>query len=190
MKTKPNGSKTFASISDVSSARSFDTEYEEFIELYGHLDFRLLNFLPTIKTKKQLMEQHLKVLETQKTKRVDEIKGKPIRAPRGNLDRIDEEDEEDAFSELYDRSDFVDKYNKKVKAKLFDFKLNNKYYIINITVDSEGERIKAVSNLQGRVVSRTPIQYVPPDITPVKKSQKNLPRGTVNIQDQNSKYYF
>jgi hypothetical protein len=81
-------------------------------------------------------------------KRVDEIKGKPsARAPRGNLDRIDEEDEEDAFSELYDRSDFVDKYEKKVKAKLFDFKLNNKYYIINITVDGEGERIKAVSNL-------------------------------------------
>ena len=95
--------------------------------------------------------------------------------------RHDEEDEEDAFSELYDRSDFVDKYEKKVKAKLFDFKLNNKYYIINITVDSEGERIKAVSNLQGRVVSRTPINYVAPDITPIKKSMKNLPRGTVAI---------
>ena len=52
MKTKANGEKTFASISDVSSARSMDTEYEEFIELYGHLDFRFLNFLPTIKTKK------------------------------------------------------------------------------------------------------------------------------------------
>ena len=128
------------------------------------------------------MEQHIKVLENQKLRRVDEIKGKPsARAPRGNLDRIDEEDEEDAFSELYDRSDFVDKYEKKVKAKLFDFKLNNKYYIINITVDGEGERIKAVSNLQGRVVSRTPINYVAPDITPIKKSMKNLPRGTVAI---------
>jgi hypothetical protein len=50
--------------------------------------------------------------------------------------------------------------------------LNNKYYILNITVDEMGERIKAVSNLQGRVVSRTPISYMPPDLKPQQ-------RGTV-----------
>ena len=30
---------------------------------------------------------------------------------------------------------------------LFDFRLNNKYYIINIKIDEKGERIKAISNL-------------------------------------------
>jgi hypothetical protein len=157
-KTKQDGSKTIVSISDCSSAGPMDTEYEEFVELYGHLDFRLLHFKPTIKTKKQLMDQHIRMLETQKHRRVEDIKHKnSARAPKGKLDRIEEEDEEDAFSEIYDRSDIMDKTKKKVKANLFDFKLNNKYYIINITVDPEGERIKAVSNLQGRVVSRTPI---------------------------------
>ena len=79
---------------------------------------------------------------------MEEIKNKKsARAPKGNLDRIDEEDDEEAFSELYDRSDMVEKSARKVKAQIFDFKLNNKYYIINISVDEEGERIKAVSNL-------------------------------------------
>lgn len=49
---KTNGEKTFVSISDCSSARTLDSEYEAFIEQYGHLDFRLLNFVPVIKTKK------------------------------------------------------------------------------------------------------------------------------------------
>ena len=44
-----------------------DSEYEEFIEKYGHLDFSLLNFLPRIKTKEELILDHQK---RQKDKRL------------------------------------------------------------------------------------------------------------------------
>ena len=33
------------------SDESMDADYEEFIEKYGHLDFRLLRFVPKIKSK-------------------------------------------------------------------------------------------------------------------------------------------
>ena len=34
-----------------------DSNYREFVEQYGHIDFHLLKFLPTIKSKWQLKRQ-------------------------------------------------------------------------------------------------------------------------------------
>ena len=79
---------------------------------------------------------------------------------KGSLGRIEEEDEEEAFSEIGpDEIEEERKDCKKVRAERFDFRLNNQYYILNIKVDEEGQRIKASSNLQGRVVSKTPINF-------------------------------
>ena len=44
--------------SSASSLATIDSGYERFIESYGHLDFRLLSFLPLIKTKQKLVEEH------------------------------------------------------------------------------------------------------------------------------------
>lgn len=77
---------------------------------------------------------------------------------KGSLGRIEEEDEEEAFSEVGPEELGEETNNsKKARAQRFDFRLNNQYYILNIKVDEEGQRIKASSNLQGRVVSKTPI---------------------------------
>lgn len=35
---------------------NLDPEYKSFIEKYGHLDFYLLNFLPKIKSKSELLD--------------------------------------------------------------------------------------------------------------------------------------
>mmetsp|Transcript_4400 Transcript_4400/g.6397 ORF Transcript_4400/g.6397 Transcript_4400/m.6397 type:complete len:96 (-) Transcript_4400:575-862(-) len=90
----------------------------------------------------------------------------------GSLTRIDEEDEEDQNSENYDQK-ASKKKSKAVRAELFDFRLNNQYYIINIQIDEKGERIKAMSNLQGRVVSRTPISYSDP-LTQLKTGRESV----------------
>ena len=49
-----------------------------------------------------------------------------------------------------------------VLPKRFDFRFNNKYYIINISVDEKGERISTKNAMQSRVVSNSAIEYNPP----------------------------
>lgn len=41
-------------------AGTMDTEYEDFVENFGHYDFQHLNFLPKIKTKQELVKEHFK----------------------------------------------------------------------------------------------------------------------------------
>lgn len=55
------------------------------------------------------------------------------------MGRIEEEDEEDAFSEIGpDELEEEVKDCKKARAERFDFRLNNQYYILNIKVDEDG----------------------------------------------------
>ena len=44
--------------------------------------------------------------------------------------------------------------SQKVKAHRFDFTLNDQYYVLNIKMLEEGQRIEASSSLQGRVVAK------------------------------------
>lgn len=94
---------------------------------------------------------------------------------QSNLTKIDEEDDESYSASVgaFKNHDSKEKKKnkqrasvEKVQAERFDFRLNNKYYIINIKIDESGERIKSSSNLQGRVVSRSPLQYLDPELTP------------------------
>ena len=44
--------------------------------------------------------------------------------------------------------------SQKAKAHRFDFTLNDQYYVLNIKMLEEGQRIEASSSLQGRVVAK------------------------------------
>jgi hypothetical protein len=43
---------------EASSIGSINSDTESFIEKFGHLDFHLLNFLPKIKTKQELVNEN------------------------------------------------------------------------------------------------------------------------------------
>ena len=161
-----------------------DTEYEDFIEKYGHLDFRLLTYLPHIKTKQQLMEDRQAGIDRRQREReqdMQRVQGGHRRF-HSNLSNIEEEDDESYSASVgaFKNSHSRDKKNKnkerpsveKVQAERFDFRLNNKYYIINIKIDESGERINSLSSLQGRVVSRSPLQYLDPTLTPKQKKSR------------------
>jgi len=40
-----------------------DPEQEEFIENHGHVNFQYLNFVPKIKTKRELVKENFKMLK-------------------------------------------------------------------------------------------------------------------------------
>lgn len=48
---------------------NMDEEYKAFVEQYGHLDFYLLNFLPKIKTKSELLDTRKKLQDQIKLNR-------------------------------------------------------------------------------------------------------------------------
>ena len=81
-----------------------------------------------------------------------------------------------------------------ILATRFDYSMNNNYYILNLDVDEKGEHIEAKSNMQGRVVSKTPIeiQELPSSKAHVKSvdidemmnqesSEESVPRDSVPL---------
>ena len=69
-----------------------------------------------------------------------------------------------------------------IKANRFDFALNDQYYVSNIKIDLNGDRIETRSDLQGRVVAKQCIYAVEisedeyeeekkVELSPKKKSQ-------------------
>lgn len=111
------------------------------------------------------------------------------------LGQIQEELEEEQYGSETDntrehRSSKKSRKSKRLSVypQLFDFRFNNKYYILNIKIDQKGERIQAMSNLQGRVVSKMPLTFAEPlGQTPTTSKQ---PRDTIPLESQRSKYYF
>lgn len=65
-----------------------------------------------------------------------------------------------------------------VLPKRFDFRFNNRYYIINISVDDKGERISTENAMQSRVVSNAPLVYHKPE----NDVDNSLPRHTIPIE--------
>lgn len=95
------------------------------------------------------------------------------------LGRIEEADEEDERpSTCHSQRDTREMKDKErdetlsVRANRFDFRINNRYRIANIKVDEKGERVKALTCLHGRVVSRDGISY-----------QANVKLGAKNAQE-------
>mgnify|MGYP006907089813 CR=1 FL=1 len=55
------------------------------------------------------------------------------------MGRIEEEDEDEAFSEVCSEEMIDDgKGKRKIRAQRFDFRLNNQYQILNIKIDEAG----------------------------------------------------
>ena len=61
-----------------------------------------------------------------------------------------------------------------VSANRFDFRINNKYRIVNMRVDEKGERVQALSHLHGRVVARTGITYKPVATVGAQDTRKSV----------------
>lgn len=142
---------------------------------YGHFDFRHLNYLPNIKTKQKALDIRSQALIDSKIARTADILAKSARGGDRNssrpvlhstLGRIEEADEEDERpSTCHSQRDTQGREDKKkdetlsILANRFDFRINNSYRIANIKVDEKGERVKALTCLHGRVVSRDGISY-------------------------------
>jgi hypothetical protein len=45
------------------SLGTMDAEKQEFVENYGHINFQYINFVPKIKTKKELIKENFKMLK-------------------------------------------------------------------------------------------------------------------------------
>jgi urease accessory protein UreH len=99
------------------------------------------------------------------------------------LGLIEEDEEEDQDSELYDSKVQIQTKGKSVYAERFDFRLNNQYFINNIKIDDGGARINALTTLQGRVVSSSAIS--------LNENGANDPKSKKDTSSNSkSKYYF
>lgn len=131
--------------------------------------------MPKIKTKSELLDTRKKLQDQIKLNRSNQIVTKNCERmarfqANSELGQIKEELEEEQYGSETDNTRGEQRSSKKsakhkkpsIYPQLFDFRFNNKYFILNIKIDERGERIQALSNLQGRVVSQMPLTYADP----------------------------
>jgi len=110
--------------------------------------------------------------------------------------------------EIYDLMDIVEEYpdGPPVYAKNFDFAFNANYYVMNIELNEEGTElwqtdpkegssVSTSSNLQGRVVAKTPISFIEPAEKDASVDfddllDDNKVEESIHLGDQDNKYYF
>ena len=199
IKKDPGLAEESSSADEDDEEINMDEEYKAFVEQYGNLDFHLLNFMPKIKTTSELLDTRKK-LQDQVINKSNQIVTKNCERmarfqANSELGQIKEELEEEQYGSETDNTRERRSSKKSRKSKrtsiypqLFDFRFNNKYYILNIKIDPKGERIQAISNLQGRVVSEMPLTFAEP--VGQKGTIGRHSRDTVPLESQRSKYYF
>ena len=88
---------------------NLDSEFKAFVENFGHLDFHLLNFLPKIKTKSQLLDYRQKLQDERRFNRSDHIAAKNCERmarfqANSELGAIQEELEEEQYGSETDNT--------------------------------------------------------------------------------------
>ena len=172
-----------------------EQEYLEFLKQYGHIDFSLIDFLPEIKSIDELKQiRRRKGLEDNSARKYHDLTKKSDNRGSHELTVINEECEdytETGKSNNLDDEEARQVQGEVIKANRFDFCLNDQYYVSNIKIDPNGERIETKSDLQGRVVAKQCIYAAEEDEEEEGKDNSSKKKQSPFTEKmQRGKFYF
>ena len=157
--------------SEASSIGSYSRQeeaYLDFLDTYGHIDMKILPFVPSIRTidelrdiQKQVRQHKTRQKKGERSRSRSKSRSRsrsPNNGRKQDLTVINE-DSEEASKSFTDNNRDSQRYdhfaelplgidpNETVKAKRFEFTLNDQYFVQNIKIDQSCHRVESSSKL-------------------------------------------